>query len=256
MIAFASDALAGVAGAWRYLAAAGFGLLAGQLATVAARFLPDARLGPWPVHPCVTCGGRGRATDVFATLGWLVRGHRCSRCRTPLSAVPPLMEVANALLWTALLYRWGLSPRTAVLMAFVTALLVLIVVDFEHFLLPDAITLPGIVAGVVACTLPGWPVSLLDSALTAGVGYFVMMALAKVAESYYGEEALGQGDWKMVAMLGAFLGSTKALTTVLIANGAGAIFGLLLVATLGERGRQKLPLGTFLGAAGIAMVFW
>ena len=136
------------------------------------------------------------------------------------------------------------------------ALLALVVIDFQHLLLPDAITLPGIAAGVATTWLPGWPVSRLDSALSAAFGYFAMMLLAKAAELYYREEALGQGDWKLVAMLGAFLGSTKTLATVLIANGVGAGFGLLLVATMGEQGRRKLPLGSFLGASGIAIAFW
>jgi leader peptidase (prepilin peptidase)/N-methyltransferase len=140
-------------------------------------------------------------------------------------------------------------------MLFVTALLMLSLIDFQHYLLPDAITLPGIVTGVGATLMPGWPVTLLDSTLSAAVGYFAMMVLAKAAEAYYGEEALGQGDWKMVAMLGAFLGSTKLLLVVLVANAAGAAVGLLLVAALGEAGRQKLPLGSFLGASGILLVF-
>lgn len=241
---------------WWPIAAAVLGLVAGQAANMAASYLPSDEPFCWPLAPCPACGGRGRASDALSIVGWFRRRGQCARCRARLPVLAPAVELCNAALWAMLVFQQGPSIRTALLMLFVTALIALIVIDYHHYLLPDAITLPGIVAGVAACWIPGWPVSLLDSALSAGVGYFAMMALAKAAEMYYGEEALGQGDWKMVAMLGAFLGATRAMATVLVANGAGALFGLLLVATLGEKGRQKLPLGTFLGAAGIAVVFW
>jgi len=250
-------AVTDLAGAWWWpVVAAGLGLMAGWLANLAVRHLPSDE----PVQPaigsCPACRARGRWYDAFAIASWLAQRGRCRRCRARMSAVAPGVELVTAVLWALLAIRRGPTVETAVLMVFVAALLTLAVIDYEHYLLPDAITLPGIVLGVAACWIPGWPVSLLDAALTAGIGYFAMMALAKAAEMYYNEEALGQGDWKMVAMLGAFLGSTKTMATVLIANGFGAAVGLLLVATLGERGRHKLPLGTFLGAAGIAVALW
>lgn len=249
--------LPGLADDWRWpLVAAVLGLVSGVIANLGIRYLPapDARTkAPWS---CPACGARGRAADLLAMTSRLAQGGRCRRCRARISVVPSAVELLNALLWALLAARHGLAITTCVLMLLVTALLVLVVIDFQHFLLPDAITLPGIVAGIAATRIAAWPVTLLDSALTAGLGYFAMMALARAAEWYYDEEALGQGDWKMVAMLGAFLGSTRTLLTVLIANGTGAIVGLLLVATLGSRGRQKLPLGSFLGAAGIAVALW
>jgi leader peptidase (prepilin peptidase)/N-methyltransferase len=186
----------------------------------------------------------------------VAQGGRCRRCRARISKLPLTVELLNTVLWALLAARFGLTTNGFVLMPFVTVLLVLIVIDFRHYLLPDAITLPGIAAGVLATWLPGWPVSRLDAALSAAIGYFVMMIIAKVAELYYGEEALGQGDWKLVAMLGAFLGSTKVMITLLAANGAGAVFGLLLVATSPEHRGRKLPLGSFLGASGIVIAFW
>jgi leader peptidase (prepilin peptidase)/N-methyltransferase len=247
----------GLAEAWRWpLAALLLGLAAGWLANRAIHVLPSDEPHDRPFGACQVCGARQPWFYLLSIVGWLAQGARCRRCRARLSAVAPTIEVVNAALWALLVVRFGLSTHAVVLMVFVTALLALVVIDFHHYLLPDAITLSGMVGGVAATQLPGWPVSLLDSTLSAGIGYFLMMALAKVAARYYGEEALGQGDWKMVAMLGACLGSTKTLETLLIANAGGALVGLLLVATLGERGRGKLPLGTFMGAAGIAVAFW
>ena len=242
--------------AWWPLFAALLGVIAGWCANIAIERLP--RLEPLrePIESCLACGARRRLLDALPIVGYLAQGGRCRRCRARMTAMAPVVEMITGVLWALLAVWHGPSIRAVVLMLFVTALLALVAIDYQHYLLPDAITLPGIVAGVAATWLPGWPVSLRDSALSAALGYFAMMALAKAGEWYYREPALGQGDWKMVAMLGAFLGSTKAVTTVLLANGAGALVGLLLVATLGERGRQKLPLGSFLGASGILMAFF
>jgi leader peptidase (prepilin peptidase)/N-methyltransferase len=236
------------------LAAGVLGLLVGTFASACIDRLP--REGPFGASllRCRTCGTRSRLGDLIPIVGWLMRDGRCRACRTRESGQAAGVEAGNALLWAALVVLYGPTVQAAVLMALVTALLILSLIDLRHYLLPDVITLPGIVAGVAATWLPDWPVTLLDSALTAAVGYFAMMAFAKAAEMYYGEEAVGQGDWKMVAMLGAFLGATPLIIVVVIANGVGAVVGLLMVALMGREGRQKLPLGTFLGFAGILMV--
>ena len=130
-------------------------------------------------------------------------------------------------------------------------ILTLATIDLHHLILPDILTLPGIVLGVLATGMRGWPVTFLDASLSAALGYFAMMGLAKAAEAYYGDEAIGQGDWKLVAMLGAVFGATKLLLIVVAANALGAAVGLALIATKGAEGRQKLPLGSFLGVCGL-----
>lgn len=238
------------------LPAALAGLAVGALAHAAIEGLPRDESWRPGLPACRTCGASYRVTDVLPLMSWVRRNGRCRSCRTRMPSTGPFVEAINGLIWALLVAFRGVSPSTIVLMLLATALLVLAVIDLKHFLLPDVITLPGIVVGIAATSLPGWHVSFLESTLSAALGYFGMMLLAKTAQRYYGEEALGQGDWKMVAMLGAFLGSTKLMLALLVANSAGAAVGLLLVAAWRGAGRQKLPLGTFLGAAGILMVFF
>lgn len=231
------------------------GLFAGRLANSGIdRLAQDSPLAR-PLLTCPACRRRVGLLDSLPILGWLRREGRCRTCRAYIPVQQPVVEAVNAVLWLLLAGTFAPSARALVMMVFLTSLLILSLVDLERQMLPDVITLPAILCGVASTWIPGWPVSLLDSALSAGGGYFGMMALAKAAEMYYREEALGQGDWKMVAMLGAFLGSTKLVAVLLIANVTGALVGLLLVALLGHEGRQKLPLGTFLGAAGVVMTF-
>lgn len=233
---------------------AALGLAAGAVANYCILRLPwDEAEGPF----ATACVGCGRAYGLVAHLPILgVAYRRCRWCRWSRPGWRPGVELGNAALWALLALTDDPWTAAAMLrMLLVTSLLVLAVIDLQHFVLPDVITLPGTVAGIAATWLPGWPVSLVDAALSASIGYFAMMALATAAENYYGEEALGQGDWKLVAMLGALLGASKLLIVLLIANVTGAAVGLLLLAKYGQDGRRKLPLGTFLGAAGILMVF-
>ena len=141
-------------------------------------------------------------------------------------------------------------------MALVTALLVLSLIDLDHQILPDVITLPGhrgrargeLPAGLAgdAARRPCWrrPAAGWRSPL-----------VAKAYEKTRGVEGLGQGDWKLAALLGAFLGWQKLLLTVLLASVAGTVVGLLAIALRGRDMRYALPLGTFLGAAGVVAVF-
>ena len=158
------------------------------------------------------------------------------------------------LLWVLIAVRHGTGMRGSLLAVVATALVTLATIDLHYLILPDILTLPCIVLGVGATALNGWPVSFLDASLSAALGYFCMMALAKAAEAYYGDEAIGQGDWKLVAMLGSVFGSTRLLLIVVSANAIGAAIGLGLILAQGAEGRQKLPLGTFLGVCGLVAV--
>lgn len=230
-----------------------FGLLVGSFANVCVHRLPRGRSIVWPASSCPACSAPIRPADNVPVLGWLLLGGFCRSCRQPISLRYPLVEAANGALYFVLASRGGPAAATFVAMALATALLVLTLIDAEHHLLPDAITLPGIAAGVAASFLPGGP-DPVESVSAAALGYLGMAVVARVAEWHYGQEALGQGDWKMVAMLGAFLGLRPTLLVLLLATATGAAFGLLLIAAGGGTRRTAVPLGTFLGLAGLCVL--
>jgi leader peptidase (prepilin peptidase) / N-methyltransferase len=237
------------------LAALLVGLLAGRFANLLIERLPRRETWRKPLFRCAACGERPRFQELVPVAGWFTNGGRCWICRAPRPWREPVVDIAIGMLWFAIATLHDFTPRGLLVMAFAAALVVLSFIDAEIRILPDAITLPWIAIGVVATALPGWPVSLRDAALSAGLGYFGMMILAKAAEAYYREEAIGQGDWKLVAMLGAFLGPKHLLATLLIGNLMGALTGMLLTIEWGDSAKQKLPLGTFLCVAGLFMIF-
>lgn len=233
------------------------GLIVGSFANVCVHRLPIEQSVVTPRSRCPRCGAPIRAWDNVPVLSYLALLGRCRACRAPISPRYPLVEAANGALYFALASAHGPTPRALATMAFATAVLVLTLTDLDHQLLPNAITLPGIVAGLAASFLPGPPQgpSPLDALAAAVGGFAVLYAVGKSWEGLRGIEALGGGDPKMVAMLGAFLGVQKVVLTVFLASLVGTLVGAAFIA-LARRGfQQKLPLGTFLGLAALAVVF-
>jgi len=231
------------------------GLVVGSFANVCIHRLPLGTSVVLPPSRCPACGTLIKAYDNLPVLGWLLLRGRCRACRAPISWRYPAVEAANGLLWLALAFWHGPAPRSFVEMALVSALLVLSLIDLDHQILPDVITLPGLAIGLAASFLPGSPVTPLVALLASAGGWLAFASVAKAYEKTRGVEGLGQGDWKLAAMLGAFLGWQKLLLTVLVASLAGTVVGLLAIALRGRDMRYALPLGSFLGAAGVLAVF-
>ena len=230
------------------------GLIVGSFANVCIHRLPLRQSVVTPRSRCPHCGAAISAWDNVPLLSYALLRGRCRFCRAPISIRYPLVEAANGLLYLGLALWYGPTLRTLVLMAFVTAMLVLSLIDLDHRILPNVVTLPGIAAGLAASVLPG-PPDPLSAAIGAAGGYLAFWAVAEAYRRTRGVEGLGQGDWKMAAMIGAFLGWDQMLLTVLIASVAGTLVGLALIAFWGGSGKSKIPLGTFLGLAAIVVSF-
>ena len=213
--------------------------------------LPGGESVVAPRSRCPRCSAPISARDNVPVLSWLLLRGRCRSCRAPISPRYPAVESANGLLYFALASSLGLTPLALLSMVFATGLLVLGLIDLEHHLLPDVLTLPGIALGLAASFLPGSSVAPLRALAAAALGYLGFALVARVAAWRYRQEALGQGDWKLAAMLGAFLGGEGLLLALFLGSFAGAVTGGVLWALGRASGRSALPLGTFLCAGGL-----
>jgi leader peptidase (prepilin peptidase)/N-methyltransferase len=238
---------------WRVFAIV-LGLLVGSFANVCIHRLPLEESIVHPRSRCPRCRTMIGALDNLPILSYLLLLGRCRVCRAPIGARYPLIEAANGALYGGVAVMFGPTIQAAVLMAFVTALLVLAFIDLDYQILPNVITLPGIAAGLAYSLLEG-PPSPLVSAMAAAGGYLSFMLVARTWEVLRGIEALGQGDWKLAAMLGAFLGGHQLMATVFLATLAGSIVGIAAIAFQGRGMQHRLPLGTFLCVAAIVVLF-
>jgi leader peptidase (prepilin peptidase)/N-methyltransferase len=161
----------------------------------------------------------------------------------------PLVELTTALVFAGGAAIYGLSALLVVRLAFACALIVLFAIDLRHRILPNVITLPGIAVGFVASWFlpPGWISSLLG--LLAGGG--VLLGIAEAYRRVRGQDGLGMGDVKMLAMIGAFLGWPLMILTLVFASFTGSIVGVGLMASGRGDMQAALPFGTFLAVGAL-----
>ncbi len=232
-----------------------FGLIVGSYLNVVIHRVPRRQSTVLPRSRCPACGGAIRALDNLPVVSWLLLRGRCRRCGAPISARYPLVEALTALLFWASFARFGLSWTALAAAGFCALLVALAGIDYDHYTLPDRLTLPGIAVGLALSSwapFGGWRAALAGAALGGGL-------LVAVWGGWYllrGEHGIGLGDAKMLAMIGAFLGWKGMLVAFVAATAAGAAVGVAAIAA-GRTGRRgKLPFGVFLALGGVIGLFW
>lgn len=204
-----------------------FGLLVGSFANVVIHRLPLEQSIVFPSSRCPHCGASIRPWQNIPVISWILLRGRCAGCDTRISFRYPVVESIHGLGFALIVFRFGLNPFTPFLFLFFFALVVLAFIDWDHQILPDVITLPGILVGVFGAFLPGALIDWKQSALAAAFGYAVFFLVAKGYARIRGVEGLGQGDWKLAAMMGAFLGVQPLLLTVFLGSISGLVYGLV-----------------------------
>jgi leader peptidase (prepilin peptidase) / N-methyltransferase len=234
--------------------AAAYGLVFGSFLNVVVHRLPRGMSLVRPGSHCPACGAPVRWFDNVPVVSYLLLGGHCRACRATISPRYPLVELASGALAAAVVARFGLTLLGLEAMLLVMLLLPLALIDLEHHLLPDVLTLPGIVLGLAGSVAGGF-VPLLDSVIGALVGAAVPYAVIVVYRRLRGVEGMGLGDVKLLAMIGAFLGWRGVLLTLGLAATAGALLGLTLIAVGRGRRDTELPFGTFLAGAATVVLF-
>jgi leader peptidase (prepilin peptidase)/N-methyltransferase len=231
-----------------------FGACVGSFLNVCIYRLPRRESLMWPGSRCTTCERSLSWYENVPIVSWVVLRGRCRTCRASVSWMYPAVEMVTALAFLSGYLLYGLTMIAVVRVLFACALIVLFVTDLQHKILPNIITVPGIVVGFV-CSLflpPGWLESLIGIVVGGG-------SLFAIAETYYrvrGQEGLGMGDVKLLGMIGAFLGWKLVLLTLVFASVAGSLAGGILIVS--GRGNMKyaLPFGTFLAIGALVAAIW
>ncbi|CAB3777572.1 prepilin peptidase [Pararobbsia alpina] len=209
------------------------------------------------MHPgshCDACGHRLRVWENIPVLSYLLLRGRCGSCHTRISIRYPLLELASGLL--AALAWWRFGPGFAAIAAFgfAAVALTLSCIDWETGLLPDAITLPFLWAGLLINLDPSFA-TLGDAVIGAAAGYVFLWCVYWGFWWWRGVEGIGHGDLKLFAALGAWLGWTGLVQVLVLASAAGALVGLAMLATRRMKRDEPLPFGPFLAVAGCITLF-
>jgi leader peptidase (prepilin peptidase)/N-methyltransferase len=226
-----------------------FGLVIGSFLNVCIHRLPLKQSVVRPGSRCPDCGYALRWYDNVPVVSYAMLGGKCRSCARPISMQYPLIEAMTALVFVMHWYAFGATAMLPVRILFACALIVLFMIDLEHQILPDVITLPGIVIGlVVSVFLPPGPVqSLLGILLGGGLLWAIAEAWLRLRKV----EAMGFGDVKMLAMVGAWLGVKMVVVTFVLSSMMGGVVGAVLIASRRADMATRVPFGTMLAVAAL-----
>ena len=230
-----------------------FGLLFGSFLNVVIYRVP---LGISLLRPsgCPACAMAINWTQNVPVLSWIVLRGRCASCGEKISVRYPLVELAGGVLAALCVWQWGVSVSAFSVTLFCYLMVVLALIDVDHRILPNVITIPGALVGLALAFVDPrveWFDALLGGFVGGGLLYFVAWAYLRLR----GREGMGMGDIKMMLTVGSFVGWQGALMTILIGSLLGSVIGIALIAISRKGWEYALPFGTFLAAAGIIVAF-
>ena len=231
--------------AWIVSALAGLvGLMIGSFLNVCTLRWPEDESVVFPGSHCPKCGEPIRWYDNVPVLGYVLLRGRCWACREPISLQYPLVELATGLVWAGMFSYAGLSFEALRGTLLLTILFGIALTDARFYIIPDQFSLGGLVLGLGLAFLPGG-IDALDALIGAIVGFGLLGSVAVVGKWMLKKDAMGLGDIKMMAMVGAFLGWAGVLLTVFL----GALLGAVIFGPISYKTKKLVPFGIFLAAA-------
>lgn len=231
------------------------GALIGSFLNVCISRLPAGESVVFPPSHCPKCHEPIRPRDNIPLLSYVLLKGRCRSCAGRISPRYPAVELFTGIVAILLLARFGVTPLFGVSALFAAALIVVSVIDIDHQIIPDVISLPGIVVGVSLAALTS-ALSLTDSLVGVALGGGMLYVVAVGYHALTGREGMGGGDIKLLAMIGAFVGWRGVLVTLVLGSFSGAVVGLTLIATRGGGARLPIPFGPFLAVGALCAVFF
>ena len=233
-----------------------FGLALGSFLNVCIYRIPLKKSIVRPPSSCPQCGARIRFYDNIPVISYIVLLGRCRHCRTPISLRYPLVEILIGLLSVALFVQFGLRPKTIFLFLFTAALLAIAFIDLQHKIIPDVISLPGILIGLAFSFFPSAAISPLDALIGVVGGGGFLLLVGTVFEKLTGREGMGGGDVKLLAMIGAWMGWKALPFIILISSLTGAVIGGVSLVVTRQGVRSRIPFGPFLALGALVFLFF
>ena len=225
-----------------------FGLVIGSFANVCIYRLPKKESVVFPVSRCVSCSATVRYLDNIPLISYLILGGKCRNCKKNISLIYPAIELITSLLLLAGLFKFGLTFDFMIYTIVAPALVIITAIDIEHQIIPDAITLPGIVLGLLAGS---YSIGYIDSILGCLLGGVLFYLLAVLSNG-----GMGGGDIKYIAAAGALVGWKKVLLIIFIGAFLGSIVSIFQIVVQKKSKKSLIPFGPFLSVATLITLFY
>ncbi len=255
-----------------------FGSVIGSFLNVCIYRLPRDESIVFPPSHCTSCGNPIRFYHNLPIVGYLMLRGRCADCGSRISLRYPIIELISGIVLTGVLYKFGLSLEALFYALLIYSLIVITFIDLEHMIIPNAITIPGAIAGLIYNALiTDWErsrdllgrfsfglenffgilneVPFLDSVFGLVIGGGVLFLIAFLYVLVRKTEGMGMGDVKLLAMIGAFLGWQGVVFVMLVSSIIGTVTGLSIIFYKKGNLKYALPFGPFLSLAAVIYVF-
>ena len=208
-----------------------------------------------PRSCCPHCGHAISAWQNIPILSYLLLRGKCHYCSTPISLRYPMVELLSAIIALVIILQFGPTPSAMMAIILSWGLLCLSFIDYDHQYLPDNITLPFLWLGLIV-NLNGMFVDIESALIGTMVGYTILWSIYKLFKLVTGKEGMGYGDFKLLAMLGAWLGWQMLPAIILLSSLVGALVGIGLVLFRQHEKSKPIPFGPYLAMAGWLTLMW
>jgi len=215
-----------------------------------------------PRSRCPKCDAEITALQNIPVVSWLMLGGRCAACQAPISPRYPIVELVTAVLSAAVAWHFGWHWQTFAALVLTWALVALTVIDLDHQILPDVITLPLLWLGLLLSLAwqpglqPPVPTTPTSAIIGAAAGYLSLWLVYWIFKLVTGKEGMGYGDFKLFGAFGAWMGWQLLPLIILLSAFTGAVIGIVLIVVRGRDRNVPIPFGPYLAAAGWIALMW
>jgi leader peptidase (prepilin peptidase) / N-methyltransferase len=231
-----------------------FGLFIGSFLNVCIHRIPSGESIAWPGSRCPSCQKPIKPFDNIPVVSYLILKGKCRNCSEPISVRYPVVELLSALLAVSLLYRFGPGAGFIVYYLWACTLLVITFIDLDHQIIPDRLSLGGIVVGLVA--VPWLPVTYKEALLGLALGAGILIVIIYGYYLLTRKQGMGGGDVKLLGMIGVFVGWQGVLFTVFMASLIGSAVGIPWAYYQKGTLKAAIPFGPFLSLGALIYVLW
>jgi len=208
-----------------------------------------------PASRCPSCNHRIRFYENIPILSYLLLRGKCSSCKIAISLRYPLIELLTGLLSVVIAWHFGFGWQAGAALLLTWALIALSMIDVDRQLLPDSITLPFLWLGLLLSLFPVFA-GMRESLIGAIAGYLTLWAVYQLFKLVTGKEGMGYGDFKLLALLGAWIGWQSLPMIVLLSSAVGTVLGVAMILIRGRDRAQPIPFGPYLAIAGWIALLW
>lgn len=208
-----------------------------------------------PRSRCPHCGHAISALENIPVISYLLQHGRCKHCKEKISVRYPAIEILTAVASVVIAWKFGVSWQTLFALFLTWALVSLTFIDFDTQLLPDSLTLPFLWLGILL-NVNGIFTDLQSSIIGAMAGYLTLWSIYQLFKLVTGKEGMGYGDFKLLAMLGAWMGWQMLPAIILLSSLVGAVIGISIIAFRGHDRTIPIPFGPYLAGAGWLALLW